>query len=197
MEGNGKEFRNNMFFKSHPNVLEWLGTSFQQFFLSLNGSERNSECFSLQWNGSERNSEHFYLPWNGSEQIHEVQSVFSLLRNCSERNSEHFYLPQNGLERNSMLFPFRQNSNGMNQNFRLFHVSQNNFFSGKMPTLAHKIGAWWAVKVISECPFLRDEAVSKYKDDLILGIIPMFLLGSNITYWCPKTYFGYAESGLI
>jgi hypothetical protein len=57
-----------------------------------------------------------------------------------------------------------------------------------MATLDHKIGAWRAHskgragKVISKCPLLRDEAVPKYKDDLILGIINMFLLDINITY---------------
>jgi hypothetical protein len=66
-------------------------------------------------NGSERNSEHFNLPRNGSEQNYLVLSVF--LR-------AFVYLPRNGLERNCSAK--QRNSDGMNQNFRLFRVPRNN-----------------------------------------------------------------------
>ncbi len=66
-------------------VLEWFGTSFQRFFLSLNGSKQNNnvpKCFSPLRNGLERNMEHFYLLQNGSERNYEVPSVQNgLLRN--------------------------------------------------------------------------------------------------------------------
>ncbi len=90
------------FFKVNPVFfffLEWFGTSFQKFFLSLNGSERNSNCFSLLRNGSEQNTEQFLSSAErGRNEITRLQSFSSL--NGMERNFEHFYLPWNGLERN-------------------------------------------------------------------------------------------------
>ncbi len=57
-------------------VPERFGTSFLKIFLSLNGLERNSECFSLLRNGSERNIKYFCHPQNGSEQNYEVPIVY-------------------------------------------------------------------------------------------------------------------------
>jgi hypothetical protein len=86
-----------------------------KLFLSLNGSERNPECFSLLRNGSERNSKHFIFRGMVRNEIVKFRVFFS------ERNSELFfssekwfgteflvfYLPRNGSERNSKHFPLR------------------------------------------------------------------------------------------
>ncbi len=57
-------------------VLEWFGTSFQTFFLQLNGLERNSEYFSLLRNGLEWNPKFFYLTRNSWKRNYEVLRLF-------------------------------------------------------------------------------------------------------------------------
>jgi len=61
------------------------------------------------------------------------------------------YLPRNGSERNSECFSFplnRWNSDGMNQNFRLFSVPENNFFSEDgNPNLDVRVGVQESKKI--------------------------------------------------
>jgi hypothetical protein len=137
-------------------------------FFFLNGLERNSECSSVKWFGIEfraflSSAEKFGTKLRSSE-------YFSLLRNVSERNSEHFYLPRNGSDQFWEFFSstkwfrkesraflssaewlgteFRaffvprngQNSDGMNQNLRLFRVPR--IYFQKMTTLDPTKGPW-------------------------------------------------------
>jgi hypothetical protein len=134
-----------MFFKSclltpDPDPQHW-------FFISLNGSEQNSECVSLLRNFMEHNSEHFYLPRNGLERNYD-SNCFFLLHNGSERNSELFLSSTEWFRTEFRVFlsstewlgtkfrafsvlQNRRNSDGMSQNFRLFRVPRNFFFLGK------------------------------------------------------------------
>ncbi len=93
---NGTEFAKKYFLNVIQvffSVLEWFGTSFQQFFFTLIGSERNSK--------------HFYLQHTAYVQNEIIKFwVFSLLQIGPERNTELFYLPRNGSEwRNESKFP--------------------------------------------------------------------------------------------
>ncbi len=180
IEGNRKEFRNNMFFKFSSecfsislNCSERVSKS----FLSFNGSERNSEWFSLLRNGSEWNSEHFYLPWNRSKQNHEVQSVFSVMvrygipstfifRRMAWNEIPSFFRTAKQTE-----FQWNKSKKFFSENWRLASPFQGQAKCQRMPTPSGR--------------------------RLNLGIIPVFLLGINITYCCPYPYFGYAKSRLI
>jgi hypothetical protein len=98
-------------------VPEWFETSFQRFFLLVNGSERYSERFYLLQNGSERNSEHFYLTWNGSERNYEVPSVFIFYKMV--RNGIRAFLSYaEWLGRKFRVFPFREG--GRHNGHRIF-----------------------------------------------------------------------------
>jgi hypothetical protein len=80
-------------------VLEWFGTSFQKFFLSLNGFGTKICMFSLLRMGTEFGAFLQYLHLNGSERNYEVPSVFSSTK-CLKLNSAPFCLQRIGSERN-------------------------------------------------------------------------------------------------
>jgi hypothetical protein len=96
----------------------WI--QFPKVFLSLNDSEKNSECFSHLRNCSEQNSKHFYSPrnlvWN---KIMRFGVFFSPTKWFGTEFRAFFYLPRKGSERNSECFLFR-----LTDNFRLFHVPE-------------------------------------------------------------------------
>jgi hypothetical protein len=102
---------------------EITSSKLQVFFLSQNGSERNSSFFYLQRNGSERNSKFFlcYAEWLETE-----------FRACS------------GLRK-------RSNSDGMSQNFRLFRVPRNFFSSENGNPRLHVEGSWCFISHVTAC----------------------------------------------
>jgi hypothetical protein len=120
-------------------------SKFQNFFsFALWFGQKFRACFSsAKW--LERNSEHFYLPRNVSQRNYEVPSVFSSAK-WFRTKSELVYFHRNGFGREFRIFLFsaerlgtelrafsvlwnRRNSDGMNQNFRLFPVPWNFFLS--------------------------------------------------------------------
>jgi hypothetical protein len=103
-------------------VLEWFGTSFQTFFLSLNGSEQNPVCFSLLRMGTEFGAFLFSPEWFGmklrsfqcflfNEMLRtEFRAFLSLAEwfRTKLRSSASFYLLRKGSEQNYELFLFSE-----------------------------------------------------------------------------------------
>jgi hypothetical protein len=112
--------------KSPLRGLERNGIARKNVFL------RSSECFSLSFNGFERVSKSCFFRLMLPSKISSIFLFCKKVRNGIPRfftfcGMARYRMPSVSVPRN------RRNSDGINQNFRLFCVPRNNFFLGIWP----------------------------------------------------------------